>query len=89
MFLTHHLLEHVCVCFSVFFTCYNMLWYEQVSKEERMKDLYSCRDEKELHDVFLAHNLSQKACNDILKIIKDVSTTLIMVCIIIHVFLVY
>ena len=78
MFLTHHLLEHVCVCFRVFFTCYNMLWYEQVSKEERMKDVYSCRDEKELHNVFLAHNLSQKACNDILKIVKDVSTTLIM-----------
>jgi hypothetical protein len=40
-----------------------------------MKKVYECREEKELHDLFLKHSLPQKVCNDILKIVSDVSTT--------------
>ena len=36
-------------------------------------DVYSCREEKELHDIFLKHNLPQQVCNDLLKVISDVS----------------
>ena len=38
-----------------------------------MMDVYSCREEKELHDIFLKHNLPQQVCNDLLKVVSDVS----------------
>lgn len=38
-----------------------------------MMDVYSSREEKELHDIFLKHNLPQQVCNDLLKVVSDVS----------------
>ena len=38
-----------------------------------MADIYSSREEKELHDIFLKHNLPQQVCNDLLKVLSDVS----------------
>ena len=70
---------YVCLaltCYNMFccaLTCYNMSFFAQVSKADRMKDVYSCREEKELHDLFLKHNVPQKVCNDIFKIVTDVS----------------
>jgi hypothetical protein len=49
--------------------------YLQEPKLDIMKQVYGGREEKELHDLFLKHSLPQKVCNDILKIVSDVSTT--------------